>query len=399
MSEPGRHFSVSQVTVMGSEHTAGPAPRKRIAVLFPAFNGGGGEAVAVWILEALHANYDLTLLSLTNHSLADLDRMYGTRLAGNGIRVAGPTPSLLAPAVRFTLFRIAEMPWLRQHVLMSHGRRLRERFDLLLSASNEMDFGEPGIQYFHDSPRWATGGRRLRAWSGFSEQGMRANVSLAPSAWMSDRYEQAYGFRAQVVHPPVRSEFPRRPWETRDNEFLCIARIAPSKRVDDAIEVLRRVREMGHDVRLRIVTAGGKWHSEMSIRQLVRRHSSWVKIEQNVADNRYRELLGSRRYGINTASHEGFGIGIAEMVNGGCIPFVRGEGGQLEILDNCDAVRFSSLGEGADRINAMLGNRESQIEILRQLSRQQGRFSCERFMEEIRWVVSQTIRLEPTEAR
>ncbi len=369
----------------------GIEPKKRIAVLFPAFNGGGGEAVAVWILQALHAHYDVTLISLTNQQLGSLDRMYGTRLVSAGIKLACPGPHFLAAALRFTFFHIAELPLLRQHMLMRQGRRLSERFDLLFSGSNEMEFGEPGLQYMHDPPRWATGSRCVQALTGYSEKRMGRNLSLVPSAWLSDHYQRAYGICPRVIPPPSRTEFPRQSWASRDGEFLCVARIAPAKRIEDAIEILRRVRALGHAVRMRIVTAGGKWLHEKKIQLLVRRHSSWVCVERNVSNDRYLRLLGSRRYGINAAPHEGFGISIAEMINAGCIPFIRGKGGQSEILEDCSEIHFNDLDEGVCRIVNILNTEALQKRILSSLSLQQGRFSRERFMKEIRNVVKEQL--------
>lgn len=363
--------------------------RKRIAVLYPSLNGGGAEAVCFWILEALKDDYHVTLVTLTPNDLSVFDRMYGTTLADSDIEIVTPVPSLLAPVSRFIFFRLGEFSPPRQHLLMRFFRRLQNRFDLCVSAYNEMDLGEPGIQYFHDPPRSRVGSQFFKRWSRYSEERMRANLSLVPSVWMGNVFRKAYGecFESRVVYPPARAAFRAMPWDERADDFLCIARLSNEKKLEDAVSILKEVRRRGYPVRLRILTAGGKWLYYQKIRRLVRRNSDWVFLMSGLSDDAYREALATHKYGINVAAQEGFGISIAELINAGCIPFVMGHGGQSEILDGCDFLHFSHPAEAVSKISSVLASAASQQALRGRLRARQGLFSTHRFQSEIRGIV------------
>jgi glycosyltransferase involved in cell wall biosynthesis len=206
---------------------------------------------------------------------------------------------------------------------------------------------------------------------------------------MGEVYRRAYGADLDyvVVHPPARSTFPWVPWERRVDDFVCIARMSPEKRIEEAVRILGEVRRRGHPVRLRILTAGGKWAYTWTIRTLMRRNADWISIARDLTDEEYRLELARHKYGINAARTEGFGIAVAELINAGCIPFVAGSGGQSEVVGHCDAVRFTTPEEGVERILAVLSDDALQADILGTLRCRQGLFSADRFQREIREIV------------
>ena len=53
----------------------------KVAVVHPGLGFGGSEAPALWTLEALKKDYDLTLISLRDVDLERLNAYYGTSLA------------------------------------------------------------------------------------------------------------------------------------------------------------------------------------------------------------------------------------------------------------------------------------------------------------------------------
>ena len=57
--------------------------------------------------------------------------------------------------------------------------------------------------------------------------------------------------------------------------------------------------------------------------------------------------MAQHRYGIHTMENEHFGIGVAEMVRAGCIPFVHDSGGPVEIVGGRSELRFRDAPEGA----------------------------------------------------
>src|SRR5262249_49380377 len=158
--------------------------RKSIAVLYPAFNGGGAQSVCLWILETLKADYELTLFTLTPDDFKAADRTYGTQLAGSGIKVSSPIADVWVPFFRTLFFRFRGLRPYRQHLLMRHFKKTKRTFDLVISGYNEVDIGQPAIQYMHNVPRFATGGGLLQTLSDYSEARTKENIMLAPSCWM-----------------------------------------------------------------------------------------------------------------------------------------------------------------------------------------------------------------------
>ena len=357
--------------------------RKRIAVLFPSFLGGGAEAVGVWILDALKNRHDLTLVTLTDNPLETYDESFGTSLADSGIKVKCPFKGPLRPLPQKFFQRVREFPVLRQHLLLRYFHSLRDSFDLCFSAYNEMDLGERGIQYFHDTPGSCVGSPLVRKLTGFNVDRMKSNLSLAPSIWMGKRIKAAYGIESQVVYPPVRTDFPERDWKDRENGFLCVARFSPEKRIERAIEIISKVRQGGTDTHLRIVTLGGKARYERSIERLRAKHGDWIRIERGLTNDQYVGLLGGYRYFLNASDHEGFGIAITEAINAGCIPFVMGSGGQQEILDVCPELVFQDTSEAVRAMEEMMASDSLQAGAIQKLRELRGRFSTDRFRSEI----------------
>jgi glycosyltransferase involved in cell wall biosynthesis len=358
--------------------------KKKVAILYPSFNGGGAQAVCLWILDALKEACGVTLFTLTPRSFETFDYMYGTHLATSNIRVSSPVLSFLPSSLSGWFLRSGSLRPYRQHLLTNHFRRCRNEYDLAISAYNEMDLGQPGIQYMHDVPSFVTGNRILQRISQYSESRMKKNLTLVGSRWMARHVKRCYGIDATVLYPPVRSVFPHTPWDEREDGFICVARLSPEKRVEDAIQIVQSVREQGFDVHLHILVSGSKVAYRHRILRLLRKHKPWVFLEEGISDTRYRDILGRHKYGINTAETESFGIGIAEMVNAGCIPFIRGTGGQSEILDGNKTLTFHDIEEAvrktADTVEScrLAGN-----PYVDSLVKRAGSFSIKRFQEQI----------------
>lgn len=133
------------------------------------------------------------------------------------------------------------VPWLLQHIdktgldpfqvqrvswLMRMCRRIGQNFDVIFSCDNEMDFGQPGIQYIHypfmhqlkkrvDAVRHSSRtGRvcaflqgRYRPWmiiSGITFEGVESNLMLVNSEWTGRQVQACYDSQPEVLYPPVR---------------------------------------------------------------------------------------------------------------------------------------------------------------------------------------------------
>jgi glycosyltransferase involved in cell wall biosynthesis len=208
---------------------------------------------------------------------------------------------------------------------------------------------------------------------------------------------QTYGVDSVVVYPPVVLPVQTRAWGDRELAFVCSGRLTEAKQPHKAVQILAQVREAGFPLHLHLTGGGGGiygWRYERFLRQFVRPHRAWVTLHESLTYSQYAELLSHCKYGLHYKK-EPFGIAIAEMVKAGLIPFVRHEGGQVEIVgsDQPDLF-FSTDTEAVERIIALLKNPTRQQQVRDRLSLRQTLFSTERFMTEIRQQV-QTYLTEP----
>lgn len=188
---------------------------------------------------------------------------------------------------------------------------------------------------------------------------------------------------AEVVYPPVGIEFSIVPWEVKEQSFVMIGRIAPEKRIERAIEILERVRQRGHSLRLHLC---GQIESDVygqQIARLCRERADWVFHEGMVTGARKAEILANCRFGIQTRAAEPFGISVAEMVKAGAIVFAPNEGGQAEILGHPDLL-FSNLEDAVEKIVSVLEDQSLQSSVRAHLRDQSEQFHAQNFVREVR---------------
>jgi glycosyltransferase involved in cell wall biosynthesis len=389
--------------------------RKKVLVLLPALTVlGGGEAVAVWILEALKDDYDVSVLTWKVAETSEITRVYGTSLKAGYFKVFGPPP---LKRLAFDLV----VKWNPDHyfqkacLLFRLAQEMKDDFDILISALDEADFGRPGIQYVHypgfrdiyksehggnghrvSNGWWLNLKRRCRPWqliSRFSFESMKRNLTLVNSDWTGEVTRELYGIDTHTVFPPVAGDFPEVAWEKRQDRFVCIGRIVSHKRLEMVIEILSAVRAQGHNVHLQLI--GLLWNDEAGrayyekITRLVREHAKWVSLAENIERQQLVGLVAESRYGIHAADEEPFGIAVAEMVQAGCIAFTGRCGGQSEIIGQDERLIFETVEEGAAKILKVLGSPEQQLVLREHLSGRRTLFTAQEFVRRIRETVKQ----------
>ena len=376
----------------------------RAAILHPEQRGGAGsEATALWLAQALAGVCRVTLVSMGPVDLPKLDGIYGTNLSSGRTEIMSiPFPRGLAR--RFDALRSYRL-----------GRWARENagaFDLMISTYNVMEFGKPGIQFIADfsfddglrrelhpsvqgirsalyrkSPLrtlYLGLGRRL---AGQSRSGWRVNLTLANSRWTRDILGRRFGVKAEVLYPPVHADFEPVGWTQRENGFVVMARMAPEKQVERTMAILDEVRRAGHDVHLHVLGREDNRDYTTKIRGLCRERGGWARFEGLVVGGRKKALLAGHRYGLSACRNEAFGIGVAEMAAAGCVAWVPGGGGQVEIVDNEDLI-YDTDGDAARKICRVLEDGERQAALARHLGARAALFGSGRFVEETRRVVS-----------
>ncbi len=375
------------------------SPKKKILVWQPYFMGGGAEAVALWILEALSQKYDVTLLTLSHVSFAWLDAMYCTQISDKDITLE----TQLSKWMRLpAYFLISQNKMLRMGFIQWTIRSLKKRsaqYDIVFSAFNAVDMGEIGMQYLHwehvvekfphKAKFWE---RALMRWADFSHDRLRQNFSISNSQHTADRIKSTYGIDSKVIFPPVTTSIDALPWQEKENAFLCSGRIVEPKQTHRIINILNVVREKGFDVKLYITGGGGGVYAQKylrRIRKIAQKHQDWVYLYEDLPYKDYLDILARCRYGIHY-KYEPFGISVAEMLKAGMIPFVRTVGGQVEIVGSeNEALLFNGEPNGVEKIVRVLGDPDLQAEMLEALAQRKALFSTQRFVEEIQSATQQ----------
>ncbi len=386
--------------------------KKKILFLQPTLQPpGGANTVTAWMLEALKGEYDITTLTGTQVELSEVNRYYGTSLQQTDLN------SLVLPAgIRFLIGRLSEDPWhyLRYCALMRWCRMIQHRYELVMTANSETDFGTRGIQYVHfpyargnysrevqlyERNDWYVNmlrflDTRLRPWrllSGFSFPAMKENLTLVNSEWTGGYFQRAYDAQARVIYPPVPGDFPKIDWQEKENGFVCIGRFSGEKKLEEIIDMLAQVRKHAPGIHLHIIGSKVTYDEDYypRLKTKVAEHASWIFLEENLSRDELIELLCAHRYGIHGMKDEHFGIAVAEMIRAGCIPFVPDSGGQVEIVGREPRLLYGSDAEAVEKILDVLEHPKEQQALLKHLASRGDLFSTKKFMHQIREVVAE----------
>jgi glycosyltransferase involved in cell wall biosynthesis len=217
---------------------------------------------------------------------------------------------------------------------------------------------------------------------------LREGITLANSRWTAALVNETLGIRARVCYPPASGDYAPLPWPERGNGFLCIGRISPEKELEKVISIMRAVRAEGSNVHLCLVGShdGGSYYRR--IKRLIRDHSQWIRLHEDLSKDELVDLICRHRYGIHGMTEEHFGMALAEMAAGGCIPFAPAGGGQQEItLD--ERLLYSSEADAVAKISDLLSDPGQQLELHHRCVEIGRQFSPEHFIGTIRQIVEE----------
>ena len=368
---------------------------KKVLLVQPSLQPpGGSKAVGVWIIEALKREHEVSVLTWTPVEPAPINRYYGTSLRASEFTVYG-----VHPVVRWLMDRVpGPIGKLKSSLLWRACKRIKDDYDVIITANNEADLGCRGIQYIHfpryyqprpaDDLRWYHFSPALlnvyydlcRRISGFSFERMKQNLTLVNSDWTGTKVRECHGIEATTLYPPVPGIFPEVAWEDRENGFIAIGRIAPVKELEKMIDTLATVRSQGWDIHLHIVGEPENRRYYERILQRVRENASWIFLEENLSREELVELVSRHRYGIHGRTEEHFGIAVAELMRGGCLVFIPRGGGQVEIVEGDERLLYATAEEAAEKIIRVMSDRDLQQVLRTHLASKKDLFSTEQFM-------------------
>ncbi|RBI62522.1 glycosyl transferase family 1 [halophilic archaeon] len=364
---------------------------------------GGGEAVAMNVLEALEDDHEVTLITLTEPDIEELNDYFNTDVGSVSVRQAG----YLAPWLHETY---GLQYYVLQNALLSqYARRHADEFDLLVSTINELGLETDSIQYVHFPFDWTVSldnreeifhptveddslyEHLCTAIAGVDREDIQANTLMANSRWTASVVEDAYGTRPQVVHPPVDTEeFDPEPWDRREDGFVTLGRIERSKRVVEMIEMVDGVRERGHDTHLHVIgpTVDEEYRREV---EALASDREYVYLEGELPREELVDRVCSHRYGLHAKEFEHFGMAVAELAAGGAIPFVPNDGGQHAIVDDREELLYESPADAVEKMDRVLSNPDLQRDLRKRPEEIRRRFGRERFREEFRAAVDESL--------
>jgi glycosyltransferase involved in cell wall biosynthesis len=161
---------------------------------------------------------------------------------------------------------------------------------------------------------------------------MPTRMVLCNSEIVARRHAKRWGHApVRVVHPGIRTDGvqPRRHVRTHDARIVLVGRLQRWKRVDLALDAMRRVADAEPGVRLRIVGAGrpdvdAEYPAELRARAGALGIAGSVEFAGDVAE--VEDQLADADVLLHTADRESFGLPVAEALLRG-IPVVTAPGG------------------------------------------------------------------------
>jgi len=355
---------------------------------------GGGDFVCAWFLESLKNEYEITYLTWgRNIDFNEVNNYYGTNIKNNEINVL----------YNFLLTRLKlnNRPY---HLILAllelFVKKYYYKFDLLISTYNEFDFYKKGIQYIHGPSRsdyaaqlYLTDYKNsiLRNFyhkscdffSGFNFERMKKNLTLVNSNWTGNVVKKVFGeINTITLYPPVLIDC-KNTWEKRETGFLCIGDLLPEKKVIEAINLIGKLREIyKYNIHLHIIGNGTGSYAQ-KVKNICKKYK-WIFFEGRMNREEISKIINNHKYGIHMRNYEGFGIAVAEMAKGGCIPFIPEGGGQTEAIGNNTHLLFRSEEEAVSKIKFLLDSPSLQIEIQKYLLSYTKIFSIDNFKNKLK---------------
>ncbi|MBV0925225.1 glycosyltransferase [Halomicroarcula limicola] len=383
-----------------------------IALFHPGImRHGGGESVAAHTIEALTDRHSLTVFSLDEPNVKELNKRHGTDIRPEEIQYQNPLPILnrtLRPSITVVnefLGSSLQLDALASALIQAvTSYRSFAEYDLFFSTSNEFVTNTPVIQYIHFPIYSSFQHARFEPWApskkyrlyrsicrrvaGAEDMMNKGSTFVANSNWTANLVRESYNTDVEVVYPPVRtSDFDPNDWMEKEDGFIAIGRIHPSKKQKTIIEILDRLHKRGASYHLHLVGGIGSESYAAEVRKLAESRP-YVHLEGYLDREEMVELVEKHKYGLHGRQYEHFGISVAELVAGGCIPFVPDGGGQVEIVGKRSQLMYENPSQAVEKILSVTGNQHLQRDIQKELRGHCLDFSTDRFKKKIQSLVS-----------
>ena len=370
---------------------------------------GGAVTVAAHLIDLLVNNHEVTLYTTVEPCYSELNDRYGTNIQTNEVSVhnvslASVTVIKKAASAINKLFNTnLSLDALKFAFIQRHVRATPSiQEDIYISAVNELFLDTPSIQYIH-FPTFSGGGdTRHITWTsnnlhavyreickaivGVDNMGTSA-VLVTNSEWTKNIVQDTYDRPVKVVYPPINLEDFDRSRRNREDGFVTIGAIHHRKRQVKMIKIIDRLKEIGIDTHLHIIGGIGDKSYFNKIKQMAR-NRDYIYLEGFVERKELIDIIERHKYGLHGRPNEHFGIGIAEIVAGGGIPFVPEGGGQTEIINNRSELQYDNIEDAVKKISMVFDDPDLQQDLKTDLHKFSSQYSVEEFRKRILEIVT-----------
>jgi glycosyltransferase involved in cell wall biosynthesis len=184
---------------------------------------------------------------------------------------------------------------------------------------------------------------KIRTWDNASNG--RVDAFAANSKFVAKRVERYYNRNAEIVHPPVNTDFYTSGDGKKDDHYLIVSALEPYKRIDIAIEAFKKSGR-----KLTIVGDGSLYKT------LKKGSARNISFEGKIPDNDVRANYRTAR-GFIFPGLEDFGITPVEAQSCGTPVIAFGAGGALEtVIEGKTGVFFKE--QNPDALNGAIDKAE-----------------------------------------
>jgi len=233
----------------------------------------------------------------------------------------------------------------------------------------------------------------LRAARSTYKNMMLNSTVLTNSEFSRKAIFKAFGVDSTVLHPPVNVDAFRKASlssDSRDDSVLVISRFHPSKKIENAIQLARLLKQNQVGRRMNIVgniSPDGIGYYNY-LHQLVEHYGleDFVRLEANVRFDRLLELMQRAKAYLHPMPGEPFGISTVEAMSAGIIPVVPDIGGHTEFVPA--RYQFHTFGQGVEAVARALDAPASERI---QISNSTQKYSVANYVKKFQHIVSEIL--------
>ncbi len=394
---------------------------RALAIHYNVYYFGGAEYVCIRMLRALQQRFSEVVLLHAGGPLdaARIEAWSGVRLDPARVRFETVGwPNWLRRLAR--LSGVGHQPILLQYALVLRAARsMTAGADLVITTEGECTVSAASaIQYihypmfFHDreslahlgasdlgTARWLVRScyvllaRRVAGWR---RSIVASHLTLANSEWTAAEFRRRYkGSNPQVLHAGAAvSLHPRSPewvpFAQREDNFVILGRLVPSKRIEEAVEIIRRLRARGWELGLLIVGNDPGTDGYAARIDALLADKPWAQRHVGLSRREVERLVVRQKWGLHCYQFEHYGIGPAELQLLGCIVFVHDSGGQREIIAN-PAQRYTDLDDAVEKIDAVLSAPATHPGLLQKAQASSAKHTAEAFERRISQLIDEVM--------